>query len=99
MLDRSWRRWVKSPPSQVADAPSKTKTTEKPSTNRLELIMAVAVCLLVQLFPVVPSRGNPATNAMYPGISGNTQGERNDNKPATKTIINDKSVCMLNTYP
>ena len=70
--------WTKKPPIQVADAPKITKTKEKPSTNMAELIMAEAIFLSVHPPSVMSSIERPDTKAIYPGISGSTQGDRND---------------------
>jgi len=41
----------------------------------------------------------PDTNAIYPGISGSTQGDRNDRSPAVNTISNDNSCSIFNNFP
>ena len=37
----------------------------------------------------------PDTKAIYPGISGTTQGDRNDRSPAANTMSNDNLVPYL----
>ena len=87
---------MENPPSQVADAPKTTKTIEKPSTNITDLNMAEAIFLSVDPCSVMLSIERPDTNAIYPGISGSTQGDRNDRSPAENTISNDNSCSIIN---
>jgi len=58
--------------------------------------MAEAIFLSVDPRSVMSSIERPDTNAIYPGISGSTHGERNDRSPAANTISNDNSCSIIN---
>jgi hypothetical protein len=46
--------------------------------------------------PVISSIDMPDTKAIYPGISGTTQGDRKERSPAANTMSNDKSCSIFN---
>src|ERR1700704_853331 len=72
-------------PTPVATAPSITKTTVKPRINMSECNRTVFNTL--RSFDWSSSMLAPEIREMYPGTSGNTQGERKETIPATKTPI------------
>jgi len=68
-------------PSTDAEAPSATKTSEKPATKSTAGTMTLAVD---RFSPESSAVVRPVMNERYAGISGSTHGERNDTRPATK---------------
>src|SRR5689334_14145501 len=70
-------------PIAVAEAPSATKTSEKPMTKARDAMKTWARDADgAPASPRMSSTDTPETKEMYPGISGRTQGETNDRKPA-----------------
>jgi hypothetical protein len=70
-------------PTSPAVVPSIRKMTDKPALNASELMMT-ARRLVVPSFK--PSMLTPEISEIYPGTSGNTQGERNESMPAANEI-------------
>jgi hypothetical protein len=60
-----------------------------------ELSMADAIFLPDESRLIISSIDMPDTKAIYPGISGTTQGDRNDRSPAANTMSNDKSCSIF----
>ncbi len=72
-------------PTQVADAPRTTKTTENPTTKARELRSTRPMSWpLASLFS--SSTEAPESMEIYPGTRGSTQGERKETSPATNAI-------------
>ena len=70
-------------PASDADAPSKIKTAENPSTNeRVEIKTCLRIPATASL--VRSSREYPVINEKYPGIRGRIQGEKKERTPAMK---------------
>src|SRR5918999_5220795 len=72
------------PPRKLADAPSETNTREKPMIKANEFNTTrqrtrERACALR-----ISSSETPETKERYEGISGRTQGERNEKTPAAK---------------
>ncbi len=66
---------LKKEPTELASAPSETKTIENPSANWTEpLIFEIFEFLFIE------------NMAKYPGTNGRTQGEKNDKAPKKKAI-------------
>jgi len=58
--------------------------------------MADANFLSVERRSVISSIEKPDTNAIYPGISGSTQRERNYESPAAHTFSSENSCPIIN---
>ena len=66
---------LKKEPTELANAPSETKTIENPSANwTAPLIFEIFEFLFIE------------NMAKYPGTNGSTQGEKNDKAPKKKAI-------------
>ena len=66
---------LKKEPTELANAPSETKTIENPSANwTAPLIFYIFEFLFIE------------NMAKYPGTNGSTQGEKNDKAPKKKAI-------------
>ena len=66
---------LKKEPTELANAPSETKTIENPSANwTAPLIFEIFEFLFIE------------NMAKYPGTNGRTQGEKNDKAPKKKAI-------------
>ena len=74
-------------PKNDADAPNKINTVEKPKQNKIKGNS------LIFFFSKISSRVCPEINDKYPGINGNTHGDKKLINPAPKAISNS------NIYP
>ena len=74
-------------PKNEADAPNKMNTVEKPKQNNTKGKS------LIFFFSKISSSDCPEINDRYPGINGNTQGDKKLTNPAPKAINNS------NIYP
>jgi len=76
------------PPRYEAEAPIETKTRENPTTNKhVERITFFRIFSLDP--PVSSSNEYPVIKEKYAGISGNTQGDKKDRRPAIKAAEKD----------
>jgi len=73
-------------PTAVADAPSKTKTIEKPRTKNIELSKVLTKNLFELSLSLNSSNDKPEMKEIYPGTSGRTQGERKERIPNKKEV-------------
>jgi hypothetical protein len=88
-------------PSQVAVAPSRINTTEKPAIKKTELNKTARLSLLSQVVfsALSPSsaKETPDMNETYPGTNGSTQGDRNEINPAANAIYIETSGMFSNS--
>ena len=68
--------------TKEAAAPKETKTNENPNENKI--VLNNTLCF----FWIKTSNSCPAIKEMYPGINGNTQGDKKLINPAKKAIDN-----------
>src|SRR5205814_7244195 len=85
-------------PSSVESAPSVTKTTLNPMMKAIEF--SITLRSTCDSWTLSSSTPTPEMRDTYPGTSGNTQGERNDTRPATnaangsgRLVIQDYCTC------
>src|SRR6187200_705176 len=82
----------------LAAAPSDTNTTENPSTKKSDAITtrrrdsAIAAAPAPPV-PCISSSVTPEMYERYPGISGRTHGDTNDNSPAKNAVKNVGVAC------
>ncbi len=76
--------WVIVWPTRVADSPTRTKTTEKPATNKPVSRATFPRCPRVSATEVMSV---PVTTESTTGRIGSTQGEANDTKPPPKAAM------------
>jgi hypothetical protein len=73
-------------PISLAAEPSEIKINDNPALNASELSMTQLRVVELESPCFIWSTLIPEINEIYPGTSGNTHGDRNDAKPATKAI-------------
>ena len=72
-------------PITLAPSPNAINTTEKPNIKNTEFkIMKYRFFFSLEVF--ISSRETPDMNEIYPGISGNIQGEKNEASPAKNAL-------------
>ena len=85
-------------PNHVADAPKRMKISENPTIKNTELRTTLSFCLVSSPLPGEPPfiscRETPDIKEMYPGISGRTQGDKNEINPATNAMVMGTS-CII----
>jgi hypothetical protein len=90
-------------PIQVAVAPSRINTTEKPAIKKIEFNNTARLSLLSQVvFSVLcPNsvKETPDMNETYPGTNGKTQGDKNEINPATNAIYIETSGMFYSLHP
>src|SRR4051812_30065175 len=84
-LARTLRYCIVNWPSVVATAPKVMKTTLNPRMNVIEFSITERINL--RSAACSDSTLAPEISETYPGTSGNTQGDRNESKPAAKAAI------------